>query len=302
MGSQIAGSDHEVGLASSFEEELDFLSMWTFLRRHWVLLVAAFVIGGVMGFASSYALQREYRADAVLIAADDFGAGQTNGSASGLGGVAALVGISMPRNNQTQEALATLQSRALIESYISDQKLLPLLFPKKWDSERQTWRVSQLSRDPTPYMGFLLFRQKILKVSEDKKTGLQTVSVEWSNPTLAQQWLTDLIARTNAMLRAKAIERSNRNLAYLNEQVERTAVVELRAAIYKLIEEEIKKQMIAQGSVDYAFRYVDPPVLPEKPIFPKRAMFAFGGAVCVLLFAIVYCRSRPLKGSAGTAV
>ncbi|MFX8751199.1 hypothetical protein ABTM25_19435, partial [Acinetobacter baumannii] len=78
-------------------------------------------------------------------------------------------------------------------------------------------------------------------------------------------------------MREKAIERSNRNLAYLNDQLSKTTVLELRTAIYGLIEVEIKKEMLANGNEDFAFRYVDPPVVPEKRIFPKRIVFLLLG-------------------------
>jgi uncharacterized protein involved in exopolysaccharide biosynthesis len=289
----------ESGLAAGGLHEDDF-DVRLFLRAvtaNWVLVMALIVAGALIGFASSLLFRNVYRADAILIEADDFGAAQQDAGSGGLGELASLVGISAPRNQQTQEALATLQSRALIEEYIQEGNLLPILFASEWDAKQHAWHLHFWQRKPTLYSGYLKVKNKLLNVSEDKKTGLISVSLEWVDPRLAQRWLADLIVRTNTRLRNSAIARSNRNLAYLNGQAEKTTVVELRAAIYRLIEVEIRKAMIAEGNEDYAFRYVDPPVLPERAVFPKRLAFlllgAFAGAVAG--FAWSYVRGAVNK-------
>ncbi len=259
------------------DDEFDLSVFLDFGKTHWRGLFIALIISAGAGLGLSYLYAPIYHADAVLIASDDFGTGsQGSEGAGGFGGVAALIGISRPGSHQS-EAIAILKSRALIESYVTDQNLMPVLFPKAWDPQKQAWRAADPKRIPTIGDAFALFSKGIVNVAEDKKVGLVTISVEWHDPVIAAQWTRDLVTRTNTLLRTRAIERGNRNLAYLNDELNKTAVVELRSAIYKLTETEIKKLMIAQGSEDYAFRYVDPPVVPEKRIFPKRRVFMLGG-------------------------
>jgi uncharacterized protein involved in exopolysaccharide biosynthesis len=281
----------------SFERhELELRVLFEFLWRHWRPILAATILGAALGAGSSFLFKPLYQADAVLIPADDFGS-QIN-QTLGLGGVASLIGIAAPASQQTEEALATLKSRALIESYVTQSQLLPVLFPAAWDRAKQAWRSSDPRKVPTAYDGFQLFTAKILNIISDKKTGLITISVKWNDPTLAERWTADLVGRTNSLLRERAIERSNINLAYLNAEVEKTSTVELRSAIYKLIEAEVKKSMIAHGSKDYAFRYVDPMVKPERPIFPNRILFLLGGGFAGFLCGAFVSYLLTQKGRA----
>jgi uncharacterized protein involved in exopolysaccharide biosynthesis len=68
----------------------------------------------------------------------------------------------------------------------------------------------------------------------------------------------------------------------------------VRTTIYKLMETEIKKQMTALGNTDYAFRVVDPAVIPQRKSAPKRSIFAVFGAVLsgMAWFLVVAVKSR----------
>jgi uncharacterized protein involved in exopolysaccharide biosynthesis len=259
-------------------DELDLATIFQFLRKHWLLLISSAILGAGLAVAASFALQPRYRADATLMASDAI---DDSGSAAGLsgplGGLAAMAGFRSGRQGQLNEAIATLKSRVLTERYIEQQNLLPTLFSRQWDSKTGRWRTAA-NKTPTNLDGYHLFDRSIRTVTEDKKTGLVTISIEWTDPKLAAKWARDFVDQTNEYLRSQALERANRDLEYLNEQLGKSSVVELRSAISKLIEAEIKKVMIAEGNPEYAFHFVDPPVVPEKKVFPKRILFLFGGA------------------------
>jgi hypothetical protein len=128
---------------------------------------------------------------------------------------------------------------------------------------------------------------------------LVTISVTWDDPRLAKQWVDGLIEGTNDLLRKQAIERSTRNLEYLQKASDKTSIMEVKATIYQLMESEIKKQMIASGDKNYAFRVVDPTVVPARKIFPKRWIFLiYGALVCPIVWsAIITLRTRRRAGS-----
>ena len=70
--------------------------------------------------------------------------------------------------------------------------------------------------------------------------------------------------------------------------------MEVRQTIYKLMETEIKKQMIAYGGRDYAFRVVDPPVISDRKVFPVRSLFLVLGAI---LLPAVWIAFIALRGT-----
>lgn len=276
-------------------ERRDDWNVWAayqVLRRSWLLLGAIGFAGAALGYAASYLLTPIYQADALLIATDEItGVSQSNVAGGAIGGLAALAGIGAPDNRQN-EAKAFLSSRELTRKYVADHHLLPVLFSSKWDSSAGRWKDESPGKVPTLNDAYNLINKKVRTVTEDRKTGLITISVRWTDPELAAQWTQDFVNLTNDWMRQQAIDRSNRNLDYLNEQINKNSVIELRATMYRLIESEIKKVMVAQGGKDYAFRVIDPPVVPEKKVSPNRISFlAVGGLLAGgILFLVLYRR------------
>jgi uncharacterized protein involved in exopolysaccharide biosynthesis len=127
---------------------------------------------------------------------------------------------------------------------------------------------------------------------------LITLSVGWTDPTLARQWTDGLVDAANDRLRRQAIQRSAKNLEYLQKASEGTSIMEVKNTIYKLMETEIKNQMMASGSKDYAFRVVDPAVIPEHKVFPRRSLFLVFGVITGCFSWLLISALKNLKGAA----
>jgi uncharacterized protein involved in exopolysaccharide biosynthesis len=265
------------------------LQLWR--RRFFLALLAT--AGGAAGFALSFWVSPEYKADAVLIASDEILGLNANGALGSLGGLASLVGVGGAGNKES-EAVETLKSRGLTSSYIESNGLMPILFPGRWDAATNKGKPNFLGRTPTLEDGYRKFDKSVREVVENRKTGLVTITVKWTDPILAKQWVDGLIKATNDRLRTKAEERSSRNLEYLRKASEATSIMEVKTSIYKLMETEIKKQMVAYGADEYAFRTVDAATVPERRSFPVRSLFLFFGA---LLFPLVYLAGVWLRGA-----
>lgn len=270
---------------------IDFAGLRRLVVSHWIQLLAFCMIGGVVGLSLSFAFDRVYEANAVLVEANSSLGAAEGGGLGATAGLAALVGVPTRSGGRLEEAIATLQSRALIEEYIDSNHLLPILFASRWDGRHSAWRHSWISSPPTAWDGYLRLKG-LLDVSENSRTGLISVSLKWTDAELAQVWLSGLIGMTNARLRAASIERSEGNIAFLKSKAQDTRAVELRSAFFNLIESEVKNEMVAQGSANYAFRYVDPPATPVRPVFPNRAVFLLLGAVCGVLVGCVWLSLR----------
>jgi uncharacterized protein involved in exopolysaccharide biosynthesis len=248
------------------------------LLRHYRLYLLLAFSGGVAGIAVSYLFTPVFRADAILVPSDEVLGLNQNSIAGGLGGLASLVGLGGAGNKES-EALAILKSRALTSAYIEANDLLPIIFYDRWDSDAHKWKSDKKGQVPTLEDGYIAFDKGIRLVVENRKTGLVTVFVTWRDPKLAKQWVDGLVNSANELLRRQAIERSTTNLEYLQKVLDKTSVVSMRDTISKLVETELKKQMLALGNKDYAFRFVDPAVIPEHKYAPKRSIFAVFGAV-----------------------
>lgn len=222
-------------------------------------------------FAGTLAWMRpkQYTAQTVLAGTSNDSEGSHFGSladaASSLGGLASLAGLSSPEEQQKWESIAVLESEDLTQNFIQQNNLLPILYAKKWDASRNRWRDTDPQRIPTLWQASQYFKHKICKVTTDEKTGLITMTITWRNPVQAAAWTNDLVKMTNDYLRTKAIDRSERSIAFLNEEAAKTTVVEARQAIFSVLESEIDKAMLARGTEEYAFKVLDPAFPPEKP-------------------------------------
>jgi uncharacterized protein involved in exopolysaccharide biosynthesis len=274
---------------------------FSLLLRHIRLFLSLTVSGAVVAFGISYLFTPLFKADITLVPSDETLGLDQNSLLGGFSGIASLVGAGAGAlGNKESEAIAILKSRGLIWSYMQANDLLPILFANKWDSVAHKWKSDKKSYVPTLEDGYKKFDKNIRNVVENRKTNIISLYITWQDPRVAKQWADDLVDAANDLLRRQQIERSTKNLDYLKIATEKTSVMEVKNSIYKLMESEIKKQMIAMGNKNYAFRVVDPAVVPERKVFPMHSYFAVSGAaagamIWFLLVAFKGPRSEPAQ-------
>jgi uncharacterized protein involved in exopolysaccharide biosynthesis len=205
------------------------------------------------------------------------------GALGSLGGLAAMAGMSLGSDSKKNESIATLESQGLMQRYIRDNNLMPILYADKWDARSGKWKVTDPEQVPTLWKATQYFKN-LRTVSPDSKTGMVTLKVRWKDATLAAKWANGLVKMTNDYERDTAIAESDRNIAYLTQQASSTDVLGIKQAIYNLLQSEISKSMIARGTPEYAFKVIDPALVAEKAAFPQKKIWvlaAFFGS-CVL--------------------
>ncbi|MDA0119829.1 Wzz/FepE/Etk N-terminal domain-containing protein [Vibrio sp. T11.5] len=288
-----------------------FLALW---RGKWVVIVTTvlFAIGGVL-FALSQ--PNTYQASATLVASNDEKVGGLAAMASQFGGLASLAGINVRSGNTNDKSLslATLESRKFINAFIDKYALLPILMAtQSWDKESNKlvldpelydgirWLSdpdnSELSLEPTAWQAYSAFKG-LLNISEDKDTGIVIVSITHLSPYVAQQWTQWLVKELNLWMKEESLTDTNRNIEYLEQQLDRTKVVDMQNVFYQLIEEQTKTLMLAEVKDEYAFKVIDPPVVPEEKVGPKRALICIlsillGGMLGVAIVLIRYASRR----------
>ena len=83
-------------------------------------------------------------------------------------------------------------------------------------------------------------------------------------------------------------EKAERNLSNLNAQLASTNSVELKEAIYFLMQKEAEKKMLASSSENYAFYIIDPGVIPLDKVAPKRSLIVLSSTVIGFLFSAFF--------------
>ncbi|HET7204448.1 MAG TPA: hypothetical protein VFI92_13865 [Steroidobacteraceae bacterium] len=235
------------------------------IRLRWYLaggVALGLLAAGLVVFVS----RPVYRAEVTLLPADTQAAqGALAQIAGQFAGLAMMAGLGLGPDDTTREAVATLRSRDFSNRFLRDVGGLPILFDGKWDSQRKDWRKDR--RRPTEWEAYRKFDRGVRRISENKATGLWTLSIDAHDPALAAKWANEIVSRVNAEMRGRAIHEADLSIRYLTEELGRTDVVELQQSIHRLIETQIKKRILARTQVDYAFKVIDP-ALPPDPRFP----------------------------------
>jgi LPS O-antigen subunit length determinant protein (WzzB/FepE family) len=258
-------------------------------RKLLLLVVLLFFLA----FGGAYLLMATpvYRAEAVLIAAESNPPPNLQGT---LGGLANLAGVNLGQSADAVEAVATLRSRALVESFIIDRSLLPVLFADEWDSNNQRWIGEDPNEWPDLRRGVTKFVEQIRYVEEDSVSGLVTLAVEWTDPDLAAEWVDDLVLRINSHLRQRDAADSERRLENLANRLTGENLLELRQAISSLIETELQTSMLAEVDIEYAFKVIDPVRAPEEPISPRASIVMLLSLLSGLVVGFLFVLGRHI--------
>jgi LPS O-antigen subunit length determinant protein (WzzB/FepE family) len=84
----------------------------------------------------------------------------------------------------------------------------------------------------------------------------------------------------NEQLREQAIQDSRKRVGYLEKELAKTTLKDMRDVLYSLLESEKQKAMLANVNEDFALEVIDPAVAPEQREKPKRKLIVGLGGVC----------------------
>jgi len=284
--------------SSSRSDGADLLHMiqaiW--LRRWWIFGLTA--LATALGIAYALLAAPVYRSEVVLLPRDTKSGSGLSAQLGQLGGLADLAGISIGAIN-THEPLGVLQSRGFARRFITENRLLSTL---------ATEAGTPLDGGPGASKGPLdirkaedFFVRRVMRVTEDKKSGLVTIAVEWGNPIVASDWANKLAGQLNNEMRLRSLNEAESNIRYLVGQLESTATISLQQSISRLIESEMQKAMLARGTDEYAFRIIDAAEPPMRKSKPKAllvvAMAFLAGLVFSIILAVASSSIRRLVGA-----
>lgn len=277
----------------NYDEGISLRQVLEILWSGKTVIIATTILFAIGSVAYALLAKEIFRAEALLVPAEQQSAPMIGGQ---LGGLAALAGVNMTEGSGV-EALAVLRSRQFARDFIEQRDLMPVIFEDEWDAENERWLTDDPTEMPDLRDGVKLFHEEILLVSEERGTGLVTLGVEWTDPDVAAEWASVLVRRLNDRLREGALREAETNVAYLESEMTNTTLFNLQESIGRLLESELQKLMLAKGNEEYAFKIVDPPVPPKQRVRPKRALTAVVGTLLGGLLGVFIV----LVGHAGRA-
>jgi uncharacterized protein involved in exopolysaccharide biosynthesis len=267
-------------------DELDFLRLWRIVWQSRWLIAAVTALTVTLALAYAFTAKEWFTAEALLIpAAPDSSQGGLSGQLGGLAGLASsLAGISLGSADST-EPLALLKSPGFTRDFIEEHGLLTVLFADKWDATRGAWKSPSKAKDIHDAVKY--FDEDVRRIKEDKKTGLVTVTIEWTDRNVAADWANLLVKDLNDRMRQRSLTEAEANLDYLKRELSAANVVTLQQSIGRLLETELQKVMMARGKAEFAFRVVDSAAAPKWRSSPKRKQVAVLATAFGIMLGVV---------------
>ena len=312
--------ENNVSGAHQYDDEIDLKELFGVLWAGKILIVAITAIFAIGSVLVALSIPNQYKATAVLAPAQADGGGLSSALGQ-LGGLASLAGVTIGEGSSSESQIAQeiMKSWSFVESFIADNNLEVEVYAAKgwskssgelmidddvYDIDTQAWLLEDdETGELVPPTSWELFKRfdEMLSVSQDKTSGLVSVSLEYYSPIFAKEWLDLYIAAINQHMQARQVAKVSRNITYLEAQIAKTSIAEMREVFYTIIEEQTKNKMVAEASPDYAFVAVSPSMVPEEKSKPSRALICIlgtllGGVLGVLI--VLIRQSKQLKPEA----
>ena len=299
-------------MPNQYDDEIDLRELFGVLWAGKIKIIAITAVFALASVVYALSVPNQYKATALLSPAQSSGGG-LSGALGQLGGLASLAGVSIGggESSEAQVAQEIMKSWNFIEGFIKSNDLAVEIYAAEgWSKSSNSLQINSDLYDESdsqwlvenndtgelgPPSSWKLFQDFVgmLSVSEDKKSGLVSVSIEYYSPQIAKHWLDLYVAAINGHMQERKMAEVTRNITYLEAQIKKTNIAEMKEVFYTIIEEQIKSKMLAEASPDYAFVPVSPSMVPEEKSQPKRALICIlgtllGGMLSVLWVLVLH--------------
>jgi uncharacterized protein involved in exopolysaccharide biosynthesis len=273
------------------DEAINLIDLWFILWKNKRILIVTAAIS--VGLSLFYALTAHiwYRAEVLLKLADSKQAQGLLGELGGLGGLASLAGLDV-NDNKSAEPIGVLKSREFAGAFIEDLNLLPVFFAREWDASAKRWKSADIDDQPDIRDGIEYFHDNILRIQEEKRTGLITMTVDWTDAKTAAAWANLLVERVNDRMRQRALTSGESNMNYLKQELAASNVVTLQQSIGRVLEAELQKLMLAKANKEYAFKIIDHAQVPKRRDHPHRALIVIAAFFLGVAMSAIFVLSR----------
>ena len=112
------------------------------------------------------------------------------------------------------------------------------------------------------------YLQGAILIEEHEGSPFNTVSFIHADSQFALEVLRTVYAEADEILRQQDRKETTERKAYIVEQLERTSILEMRAALVGLLTHEESTMMMLLGSLPYAARVIEPAYVSEIPTAP----------------------------------
>lgn len=257
----------------------DIVQVIRFVLRNYALIFGLSIALGVAVYVGSAFITPIYRSEVLVVPAEEATGSSMSAMLSNIGSIGRLAGLKGTGPTRKDEALAMLKSRAFVSRFMEASNAYAVLYPEAWDDETGDWKAGR--QPPSEQDRYLRFVESVLKVSENKQTGIVRIGIELDDRLAASRWANEIVRLLNERFREYVAAEAQRSIEYLYSELEKASSMELRQVIHRLIETQVQTIMLTNVRKDFVFRIIDPAVAPDADYYvaPRRALLTFFGLV-----------------------
>ena len=240
------------------------------IKEYRNVFLVSIIVPSLAGLLYALIATSLFRANVIIISNQEEGESLVNLSKQ-YSSLAAMAGLNIGGGagvvDKTDRSLAILTSRIFLEEFVQGQDIRKHLFSYLWDSKQNRWKEGE----PTAAQTYKLLMTNVVDIDIDRRTNLISVSITWEDPVLAAQWANQIIKDINKKIREQEIEEFQQSIDFMQAQLDNSDTSgSLNSVMFNLIEELTKKIMIANVREEYAFKIIDPAVVPELKYKPSK--------------------------------
>ncbi len=184
------------------DDEIDLYELWLTLKKRKSVIIGLFIFAVFATAVISFVMTPIYRSTASVI--------PVSGSQSPLGnlaGLAAMAGISIGQSDESQKIMAVLKSRTIKENVIKRLNLINVI-------------LDEVPEDRDPMNVAIEVLDDMVSISDDKKTGVISISVDFKDPRIAKNIADAYVDELQRILNEKALTVAKLNRIFLEKQLE----------------------------------------------------------------------------------
>jgi uncharacterized protein involved in exopolysaccharide biosynthesis len=257
-----------------------------------------------------------YTAKAIIAPQENNGTSMQSGS-SALQALGSLSGLDISHNGTIDEFTQLLDAPSTAALMEQRDHVLRRIFSHDWNKPEGRWIIPSgpiawtregfysllgLSVQSHPDE-FKLANYVSRKVSVTKVRSSNLVTLEYasSDRFFAAEFLANLCAAADVIMRDAVRERAAVNVAFLQAKLQSVQSADLRTALITLLEQQEKALMLASSGDTYAFRFVQPPLAESQPSWPApfrilavAVLLALMSGASLSLFLFSVTQTAPL--------
>jgi len=290
-----------------YQKDLDIKTLFLLFWREKLKIIFITFIFSLAGVLVALSLPNIYKSEAVIVQVENDTSEMSKIMSGQLGGLAQMAGIKATSNREYTSLIAIeiLKSRKFFEEFSNKYNvLIPLMASNGWnesenkliiddeiyDVNNKKWvREVEPPKKPQPSINesHPVFLEHLL-ISRDKVTGVIRIGFKHYSPYIAQEWTTLIVSDINQKMKNQDVEKAELSIEYLKKEINNTQFSELKTSLYSLVQQQVQTIMLAEASPEYLFKTIDPAIVPELKIEPKRPMIAIMSFIIGFLASIIF--------------